>query len=592
MIGRVGDGRWTTGRRGDALLAVAAVAVSLLISAAQGFLKLAQPGTDNDSVMRLVQVRDLIAGQGWLDLHQYRMGLDGGFLMHWSRLVDAPIAAIMVLLRPFVGPARAELAAQFAWPALLMGLSIWLLLRAARHFGGEAARFPALVLGAAALHFLYIFEPGSLDHHNLQLALVLAMAAGLLSGGVVPGLAAGVAAAASIAIGMETMPYVAAAGAVAALLFWLRGEDELPATAGFGFGMALGASVLLLFTVRPSQWSEAACDAYSGGQAGSAILAGLGLAALAHIFGQSARVRRLGALLVLGIVSIGYVLLVYPQCLAEPYGALPPALRRFWLDRVSEAQSLASLAVNDPGSAALYYVTPLIALALMVARVARNRAGRGEILLLPLLAAAFVVSVWQVRGAIFSTALAVLPLAAWVGTVRAEHMGRPSNAGSLRLIGAWLVSFNVVWALAVGQAAALVQAKPQSSASNECEAAADFASLAALPPGTVLAISNVGAAILAFTDHRALSGPYHRNIAGNEAALNAMIGTPEAALDVVRHAKADYVAVCPGNPETEMLAERAPHGLLARLLAGETPAWLAPVGQTSDSNMIVYRVAR
>src|SRR5690606_33419820 len=81
-------GRWTIGRRGDALLAFAAVAVSLLISAAQGFLKLAQPGTDNDSVMRLVQVRDLIAGQGWLDLHQYRMGLEGGFLMHWSRLVD------------------------------------------------------------------------------------------------------------------------------------------------------------------------------------------------------------------------------------------------------------------------------------------------------------------------------------------------------------------------------------------------------------------------------------------------------------------------------------------------------------------------
>src|SRR5690606_867872 len=107
-------------------------------------------------------------------------------------------------------------------------------------------------------HFLYIFEPGSLDHHNMQLALVLAVAAGLLSGGVVPGLAAGVAAAASIAVGMETLPYVAAAAAVAALLFWLRGEDELPTTIGFGFGLAIGASVLLLLTVRPSQWSVAA----------------------------------------------------------------------------------------------------------------------------------------------------------------------------------------------------------------------------------------------------------------------------------------------------------------------------------------------
>ena len=47
---------------------------------------------DNDSLLRIVQVRDLIAGQGWFDLTQYRMGLDGGFVMHWSRIVDAPIA--------------------------------------------------------------------------------------------------------------------------------------------------------------------------------------------------------------------------------------------------------------------------------------------------------------------------------------------------------------------------------------------------------------------------------------------------------------------------------------------------------------------
>ena len=51
---------------------------------------------DNDSLLRLVQIRDLIGGQGWFDLHQYRMGPEGGFVMHWSRLVDAPIAAIML----------------------------------------------------------------------------------------------------------------------------------------------------------------------------------------------------------------------------------------------------------------------------------------------------------------------------------------------------------------------------------------------------------------------------------------------------------------------------------------------------------------
>ena len=44
-----------------------------------GFPTLADSGGDNDSLMRLVEVRDLVAGQGWFDLHQYRMGGDGGF---------------------------------------------------------------------------------------------------------------------------------------------------------------------------------------------------------------------------------------------------------------------------------------------------------------------------------------------------------------------------------------------------------------------------------------------------------------------------------------------------------------------------------
>ena len=53
-----------------------------------------------DDAMRLVEVRDLIGGQGWFDLFQYRMDPPGGRSMHWSRLIDAPFAALILLLRP------------------------------------------------------------------------------------------------------------------------------------------------------------------------------------------------------------------------------------------------------------------------------------------------------------------------------------------------------------------------------------------------------------------------------------------------------------------------------------------------------------
>ena len=67
------------------------------------FRRSTPPSGDNDSLLRLVQIRDLIGGQGWFDLHQYRMGPDGGFVMHWSRLVDAPIAAIMLAVAAVTG---------------------------------------------------------------------------------------------------------------------------------------------------------------------------------------------------------------------------------------------------------------------------------------------------------------------------------------------------------------------------------------------------------------------------------------------------------------------------------------------------------
>ena len=79
-----------------------AFAAWLLIAALQ--LLVAVPGLramrfpDPDDVMRLVQVRDWLGGQGWFDLTQHRVSPPQGVAMHWSRLVDLPIALPVVLL--------------------------------------------------------------------------------------------------------------------------------------------------------------------------------------------------------------------------------------------------------------------------------------------------------------------------------------------------------------------------------------------------------------------------------------------------------------------------------------------------------------
>src|SRR5260370_39180758 len=73
-----------------------------------------------DDAMRLVEVRDLIAGQAWFDLAQHRLD-PPGVSMHWSRVIDAPLAALILLLRPLAGAAAAGAVTFTPWPPPLFG---------------------------------------------------------------------------------------------------------------------------------------------------------------------------------------------------------------------------------------------------------------------------------------------------------------------------------------------------------------------------------------------------------------------------------------------------------------------------------------
>src|SRR6185436_19823612 len=75
---------------------------------------------DTDDNMRMMQVRALLEGQGWYDLRQYRLNPPTGADIHWSRLVDLPIAGLKLLLTPFMGGATAEKAAAALAPLLPM----------------------------------------------------------------------------------------------------------------------------------------------------------------------------------------------------------------------------------------------------------------------------------------------------------------------------------------------------------------------------------------------------------------------------------------------------------------------------------------
>jgi hypothetical protein len=171
--------------RSDIAFALLATLGILVVSACAGFPGLTDARGDNDSLLQMVEVRDLLAGQGWFDMHQYRMGLEGGFIMHWSRLLDAPIAAIVLAISALTAnTALAESITLVAWPALLFCLTMFFAIRTARNFAGESAVLPTVVVGGAALYFIGIFSPGSVDHHKVQLMLTMASMSLLLEAAV------------------------------------------------------------------------------------------------------------------------------------------------------------------------------------------------------------------------------------------------------------------------------------------------------------------------------------------------------------------------------------------------------------------------
>mgnify|MGYP000515288468 FL=1 len=133
-------------------------------------------GVDNDDVMRLVEVRDLLSGQSWFDLMQYRLGLAGGTLMHWSRLIDLPIALLIRLFSHVVPGEQAEALALLVWPLSLVVPLIAAMAIAARRIGDDVTLHIALMLTMVFCITSNRFLPGAIDHHNVQMVLAAIMA--------------------------------------------------------------------------------------------------------------------------------------------------------------------------------------------------------------------------------------------------------------------------------------------------------------------------------------------------------------------------------------------------------------------------------
>jgi hypothetical protein len=562
-------------------------------------------GPDNDDVMRLVEIRDWFGGQGWFDLMQYRLGLSGGTLMHWSRFIDAPIGGLIWLFSLFMPMETAEGVAASVWPLLLIFPLLLAIGLAGRRLGGptDAARVMHIALGLGALYAFTCmkFRPGALDHHNVQLALAIGIAALLADrrGGALSHAAAGIATALAIAIGAETVPLVAVVClCVGARWIW-QGADFASGARAFGASLALAITAAFFGTVPPATYAAVTCDNLSLGFYSLSALGGAGLFGLACLPARATIGHRLVASLVLGAVLATAALLIAPQCLGSPLANLDPMLVDLWLNHVTEAQSIAAQAQQSPETVAGFYAVGLVAVLVCAFRIWRGRDRGLHLLFLVLIASTWAVSLVQIRGSLFANLLVIPPLALLIADLQKKARENPKSLlVNLGFVVATLASVPAVWGLSgvvwkrgLASASMDVLSMENAPKDDECGNAQDMAALRSLPTGVIAAPSNHGAGILRYTGHRVLTAPYHRNQAGMLAELHIGMASSQDALPLLEKAGVTAIAFCKSDPQTENLIELNRDGLYASLARGEVPAYLSPVRSDGKFQLFVVNQA-
>ncbi|MEI9853066.1 MAG: hypothetical protein WDN24_21970 [Sphingomonas sp.] len=565
-------GRWTL---------LLAIAITLLLSAAWTAKDWATLSLvwlpDNDDMVRIVQIRDWIAGQGFNDLLQHRSGMPGGASMHWSRIADAVPALIVVLLTPLAGAHAAEVAAVIAWPALLFLAYLLLIARIAGRLGGAEARIPALILAALAFPTISLFLPGRIDHHGLQIVLTIWLLDTVVAApSFRQGLAGGFATALSLAIGLEAAPEILAALAAMGIAWFAggRGDDRR----ALGFAAALGGVTLaLLAFARPEVWPEQWCDGFTPASSrATLVLAGAwGLLGLAGGRVQGWK-PRLAVAAGLGAATAALAWRTSSVCLSGPYGALDPFLQRVWMRNVNEANSL--LQQDTLGTMVAYGGLVLPGAALALWHLARDRRWQGYAVFLLLCA---VASVLQVRVTYIVAGIAVVPFAALL-----------ARDGSLvRRLALWTLGAGIGWNLAAAQLDAAF-ARPVLAAravQEKCLSPEGIAVIAAQPRGSVMAPLDLDSYLLAMTPHRVVASLYHRNNAGNMAMYRFFLSPPERARAQAGAEGIGYVALCADQLHENGLAPYRPGSLAERLQSGAPPpAWLEPI--PTGSPIRLYRV--
>lgn len=553
------------------------------IPAAKEMLALGK-GLTTDDAMRLVEVRDLLAGQAWYDLFQHRVLPPDGLSMHWSRYIDAPMAAFMWLLKPFVGLDMAGRLLAIVWP-LALGLAMILMTASLtrRLFGGQAAFLAVLCIICYEMLSGSGFGVGGTDHHGVQILLMLGLARMIIlpERPLQRGLIGGALAALSLAVGLEMIFFIALSGIILVVSHILDRDSAADRLLGFASGLAVAAPVLMAGQLAPALWQVTVCDALSPPLLAVTTAAFVASTALVlagrRVKSPMARAAVTGA--VGAIVALALLPVVQP-CLAGPYTAMSEEIQRTVLAQIQEIKPAAFYFTTEGGRAIALFL-PFYATTLVFAASVLTKRGDG-LSLLPFAILAAVLSFWQVR--MMNMGLPVI--AVLFGAAGAWAMNHPRRAirfGGVAFVIAVLLSKPLAVLYVKADFSGNGAAKAEAKLGNRCSNIDQMAKLDQVPPAILFNPINFGPLILLASRHSVTSAPYHRSadafvngilpFAGDEAALRAAI----------KRTKADYIVLCKDD------SHGTKDSIGSQLAKGQTRPWLTEV-PLGTSNLRLLKV--
>ena len=581
----------------DRLAAIAlpwlVLAAVLLLAAVRLALDPSAYFRDPDDAARLLQVRALLAGAPWHETTIPGLGGAEPLLSHWSRIVDAPLASLTVLLDVVLPTVAAEWLTRVIWPLALLGIAVLVIATAAERRGGRDAALAAIVMSVLCLAATSQFLPGRIDHHNAQILAAVAGVLLLSQAFSQPrlGTPAGAVLGLGMSVGYEALLLVVG-GLGAAVLYATiarRGRAAV-GDAAVAFAVVLAAAFFL--TIPPARWLDVRCDALSLNMVMLAGIAATGLVVTFRRLALGPLAHRLAALVLTGGVALAVYVAAEPACLAGPFGQVDPAIRPIWLDHVSETQSILGLTSNAPVAASIMVLHLVLALGATMALLRTDRDATMHVFAAALLIAA-ASSLWQLKLAPYAALLGVVPIAIVIGRMPTSGQTRPTLT---RLLVALAAS-----QAALGLAAGILLGAPKDEAlrfaervraASACLSRSAVEPLAGPPPGLAVSDLELGPYIAALTPSRALSAPYHRldrQILATHAILRTSL---DGAARGLAESGIDYVVLCPPMAGGLRNVELPPGSLYAALVAGSVPAFLEPVALPATSPLGVWRVRR